>query len=65
MAAGGEDREEPKGAAERPGSGLKDISVEGPRLTPQGRADPDASGKDATDPMGPGAKTGQGDKAEG
>jgi hypothetical protein len=65
MTAGGKDREEPKGVAERPGSGLKDVSVEAPRLTPQGRADPDASGEDATDPMGAGAKTGQSDKAEG
>jgi hypothetical protein len=65
MVAGGKDREEREGAEKRPGSGLKDISVEGPRLTPRGRADPDASGEDATDPMGAGAKTGQSDKAEG
>jgi hypothetical protein len=44
---------------------LRDISADGPRLTPQGRSDPDAEGEDSTDPMGDGAKTGQGDKAEG
>lgn len=43
-----------------PGAGkgdpdFKDISVDAPRLTPQGR----------TDPMGTGAKAGQSDKAEG
>jgi hypothetical protein len=40
-----------------------DISA--PRLTPQGRTDPDAKGEDSTDPMGEGAKKGQGSKAEG
>jgi hypothetical protein len=49
----------------QPDSDLKDISVDGPRLTPQGRTDPDAGGEDATDPSGKGAKQGQGDKAEG
>ena len=44
---------------------LKDISVDGPRLTPQGRTDPDGEGEDSTNPMGEGAKQGQGDKAEG
>ncbi|WP_200901952.1 hypothetical protein [Microvirga vignae] len=41
----------------------KDISA--PRLTPQGRENPSASGEDSTNPMGEGAKKGQGDKAEG
>ena len=44
---------------------LRDISVDGPRLTPQGRTDPDAEGEDSTNPMGEGAKKGQSDKAEG
>jgi hypothetical protein len=42
-----------------------DEDIEGPRLTPQGRTDPDAEGQDSTDPMGDGAKKGQGSKAEG
>jgi hypothetical protein len=41
----------------------EDISA--PRLTPQGRDNPKASGEDATNPTGEGAKKGQGDKAEG
>ena len=41
----------------------EDISA--PRLTPQGRENPEASGEDSTDPMGEGAKKGQGSKAEG
>jgi hypothetical protein len=41
----------------------EDISA--PRLTPQGRENPDASGEDSTNPMGEGAKKGQSDKAEG
>ena len=56
---------EKKREAGKAKSDLKDISVDGPRLTPQGRSDPDAGGEDATDPMGEGAKKGQGDKAEG
>jgi hypothetical protein len=43
----------------------EDPSIDRPRLTPQGRTDPDAAGEDATDPGGSGAKQGQGDKAEG
>jgi len=39
--------------------------INGPRLTPQGRTDSDPSGQDSTNPMGEGAKKGQGDKAEG
>ena len=38
--------------------------IDGPRLTPQGRTDPDAAGEDETSPQG-GAKQGQTDKAEG
>jgi hypothetical protein len=41
----------------------KDISA--PRLTPQGRDNPNASGEDSTKPLGEGAKKGQSDKAEG
>ncbi len=40
-----------------------DISA--PRLTPQGRTDPDKEGEDSTNPIGEGSKKGQGDKAEG
>ncbi len=39
--------------------------INAPRLTPQGRENPEASGEDSTNPMGEGAKKGQGDKAEG
>jgi len=39
-----------------------DISA--PRLTPQGRTDPDQKGEDSTDPQG-GAKKGQSSPAEG
>ena len=42
---------------------LEDLSIDKPRLTPQGRAG--ESGEDSTNPMGEGAKQGQGDKAEG
>ena len=44
---------------------LKDLSIDRPRLTPQGRTSPDEDGQDSTNPMGEGAKQGQGDKAEG
>ena len=44
---------------------LKDLSIDRPRLTPQGRTSPDEEGEDSTNPMGEGAKQGQGDKAEG
>lgn len=40
-------------------------AIDRPRLTPQGRADPDAEGTDATAPAGAGAKQGQPDKPEG
>ncbi|WP_414472358.1 hypothetical protein [Microvirga sp. M2] len=39
--------------------------INAPRLTPQGRDNPDASGEDSTNPMGEDAKKGQSDKAEG
>jgi len=48
----------------RPVSQAEEADIAGPRLTPQGRVDPDAAGEDATDPNG-GAKQGQRDKAEG
>ena len=38
--------------------------IAAPRLTPQGRTDPDEEGEDETDSMG-GVKKGQSDKAEG
>ena len=44
---------------------LTEDDISAPRLTPQGRESPDASGEDSTDPMGEGAKKGQGSKAEG
>jgi hypothetical protein len=49
----------------RPGSDLDDLSIDRPRLTPQGRTSPEPSGEDATDPQGGAAKPGQPDKAEG
>lgn len=42
-----------------------EADISAPRLTPQGRENPDPSGEDSTDPMGEGAKKGQADKAEG
>jgi hypothetical protein len=48
-----------------PASQATEDDIAAPRLTPQGRTDPDAEGEDSTDPMGSGAKTGQPDKAEG
>jgi hypothetical protein len=42
-----------------------DKDIDAPRLTPQGREAPEASGEDSTNPMGEGAKKGQSDKAEG
>ena len=41
------------------------VSIDAPRLTPQGRASPDASGTDSTAASGEGAAQGQPDKAEG
>ncbi len=49
----------------KPASQATEDDIAAPRLTPQGRTDPDADGEDATDPSGQGAKTGQPDKAEG
>ena len=44
---------------------LQDLSIDRPHLTPQGRTDDSPDGEDSTNPMGEGAKQGQGDKAEG
>jgi hypothetical protein len=44
---------------------IEDLSIDRPRLTPQGRTSPDDDGEDSTNPLGEGAKQGQGDKAEG
>ena len=52
------------------GTGIQDTmrdagkGIDGPRLTPQGRTDPDAEGEDETSPQG-GVKQGQTSKAEG
>jgi hypothetical protein len=42
-----------------------EADISAPRLTPQGRTDPDKSGEDSTNPLGEGAKTGQATQAEG
>ena len=55
----------PSGAGEPLGANLDDLSMDRPRLTPQGRTDDDPTGEDSTNPMGEGAKQGQGDPAEG
>ena len=55
----------PRSGDEQPGSTSDDLAIDRPRLTPQGRTDEKASGADATDLSGSGAKQGQGDKAEG
>ena len=44
---------------------LEDLSIDHPRLTPQGRTDDSPDGEDSTNLMGEGAKQGQGSKAEG
>ena len=62
--ASGADKK-PPGAGERPGTNLDDLSIDRPRLTPQGRTDGDATGEHSTNPLEEGAKQGQGDKAEG
>ncbi|HYF54202.1 MAG TPA: hypothetical protein VEA41_08080 [Salinarimonas sp.] len=54
-----------QGKDPKPASQATEDDIAAPRLTPQGRTDPDGGGEDSTDPMGPGAKTGQPDKAEG
>lgn len=48
----------------KPSIEVNEEDIAAPRLTPQGRTDPDEAGEDETDPMG-GVKKGQGDKAEG
>ena len=54
-----------KGSTEKPGPDLDELSIDRPRLTPRASVDPSGQGQDSTDPMGEGAKQGQGDKAEG
>jgi hypothetical protein len=49
---------------EKPDANLDELSIDKPRLTPQGRTDPSGQGEDSTKPGG-GVKQGQGDKAEG
>ena len=44
---------------------VEDLSIDRPRLTPQERSSTDGERQDSTNPMGEGAKQGQGDKAEG
>ena len=51
--------------SDKKSSQATDKDIDAPRLTPQGRENPDASGEDSTNPMGEGAKKGQSDKAEG
>ena len=46
-------------------SGGDSTGIDRPRLTPQGRTDPEPSGTDETDPAGGTARSGQPDKAEG
>ena len=49
---------------EQPGSNLEELSIDRPRLTPQGRTDPSGKGEDSTE-SGGGVKEGQKDKAGG
>jgi hypothetical protein len=53
-----------EGTTEQPGSNLDELSIDKPRLTPQGRTDPSGQGEDSTKPGG-GVQQGQADKAEG
>jgi hypothetical protein len=48
----------------KPSIEVNEDDIAAPRLTPQGRTDPDEAGEDETDPMG-GVKKGRSDKAEG
>jgi hypothetical protein len=61
MAEGGKSRTEER-PKERSDSNLEEMSIDRPRLTPQGRTDPEG-GEDSTNPMGEGAKQGQSDQA--
>ena len=61
----GDGHRKPSGAGESLSSNLDELSIDRPRLTPQGRTDDDPTGEDSTNPMGEGAKKGQSDKAEG
>ena len=65
MTGSRESGDQPPPAGERPGPNLDELSIDRPRLTPQGRTSDDPSGEDSTNPMGEGAKQGQGGKAEG
>ena len=40
------------GATEQPGSNLDELSIDKPRLTPQGRTDASGKGEDSTKPGG-------------
>ncbi|MBZ6077476.1 hypothetical protein [Microvirga puerhi] len=51
--------------SDRKRSQATEADINAPRLTPQGRTDPDARGEDSTSTSGKGAKKGQSDKAEG
>lgn len=51
-------------SSSKPQSEATEEDIAAPRLTPQGRNDPDAAGEDSTDPSG-GAKIGQPSPAEG
>jgi hypothetical protein len=54
-----------QGNDRKPASQATEDDIAAPRLTPQGRTGEGPEGEDSTNPMGPGAKTGQPDKAEG
>lgn len=57
------DQKKPGGQSQK--ENLDDLSIDRPRLTPQGRTDGSPEGEDSTNPLGQGAKQGQGSKAEG
>jgi len=55
----------PMAKSDKKSSKATEEDISAPRLTPQGRENPEASGEDSTNPMGEGAKKGQSSKAEG
>jgi len=55
---------EDKKAEDKKANEADEADISAPRLTPQGRVDPDDKGEDSTDPRG-GVKKGQSDPAEG
>jgi hypothetical protein len=57
--------EQKKPAGQSQKENLDELSIDRPRLTPQGRTDDSPDGEDSTNPLGEGAKQGQGSKAEG